>query len=46
MKVQVTIAPTETRVIEVEGADYAAARAQADAQVPEGWRILQVIPER
>lgn len=46
MKVQVTIAPSETRVLEVEGADYEAAKAAALAQLPEGWRILQYVPER
>ncbi|MGO2658392.1 hypothetical protein [Mycetocola reblochoni] len=46
MKVEVTIAPVEIRVIEVEGADYESAKAAAEAQIPEGWRVLQYLPER
>ncbi len=32
----------ETVVIEADGADEAAARAAARAQVPEGWRTVSV----
>jgi len=32
----------ESKVIEVEAADYETAKAAAMAQVPEGWRALSI----
>lgn len=43
MKLTATIRPTETRIITAEAGDYAAAKAQIEAQVPEGWLILQIL---
>lgn len=42
MEVIAHIRPTEVREIEAEGEDYAAARAAAIAQIPEGWQLLSV----
>ena len=43
LKLTATIRPTETRTITVEAEDYATAKAQIEAQVPEGWLILQIL---
>lgn len=43
LKLTATIRPTETRTITVEAEDYAAAKAQIEGQVPEGWIILQIL---
>ena len=46
MKVIVTIRQAETRRVEAEGPDYYAARAAADAKVPNGWEVLAYRAER
>jgi hypothetical protein len=46
MKVIVTIRQAETRRLEGQRPDYAAARDDARAQVPEGWEILAYRVER
>lgn len=43
LKLTATIRPTETRTITVEADDYPTAKAQIEAQVPEGWIILQIL---
>lgn len=43
MKLTATIRPTETRTLQAEAGDYETAKAQIEAQVPEGWQILQVL---
>ena len=43
MKITATIRPTETRTLTVEAADYETGKAQIEAQVPEGWQILQIL---
>lgn len=43
LKLTATIRPTETRTIAVEAEDYASAKAHIEAQVPEGWIILQIL---
>jgi len=43
MKITATIRPTETRSITVEADDYETGKAQLEAQVPEGWQILQIL---
>lgn len=42
--VQITgiIRPTETREITVDAPDYQEARAKIEAQIPEGWQLLQI----
>jgi hypothetical protein len=46
MKVIVTIRQAGTRRVEAEGPDYAAARAAADAKIPEGWEVLAYRAEK
>jgi hypothetical protein len=46
MKVIVTIRQAETRRLEGEGPDYAAARHAARGQVPEGWEIIAYRADR
>ncbi|WP_022882531.1 hypothetical protein [Gryllotalpicola ginsengisoli] len=41
-KLEAEARSTLTRELEAEGADYAAARAAFDAQIPEGWIPLMV----
>jgi hypothetical protein len=43
VKVVGIIQPVETKELSAEGESYADARAAIEAQVPEGWRLLQVI---
>jgi hypothetical protein len=43
MKLTATIRPTETRIIAVEADDYETGKARLEAQVPEGWQILQIL---
>jgi hypothetical protein len=43
MKLTATIRPTKTRTLQTEAGDYETARAQIEAQVPEGWQILQIL---
>jgi hypothetical protein len=40
LKLTAIIRRTETRTIIVEADDYATAKAQTEAQIPEGWQIL------
>jgi hypothetical protein len=42
VKVVGIIQPVETKELSAEGESYADARAAIEAQVPEGWRLLQV----
>lgn len=46
VKLVATICPTETRTIEAEAEDYDSAKALIQAQVPEGWQILQILTQR
>ena len=46
VKVKGIMRPIETRELEAEGEDYAAAREALEAQVPEGWLLLQVMTDR
>ncbi|ABM10460.1 MULTISPECIES: hypothetical protein [Paenarthrobacter] len=46
VKVKGVIRPMETRELEAEGEDYAAAREALLAQVPEGWQVLSVMTAR
>lgn len=46
MKVKGLIRPIETRELQAEGENYAAAREALEAQVPEGWLLLSVITDR
>jgi hypothetical protein len=46
MKVTAVIRPTETSTVTGEGSDYAAARADAEAKVPEGYQVLSFSTER
>jgi hypothetical protein len=41
-----TIQPVEKRQIHAEGADYEAARAALDAEVPEGWQLISISTDR
>jgi hypothetical protein len=43
MKITATIRPTETRTITVEAEDYETGKTELEAQVPEGWQILQIL---
>jgi hypothetical protein len=43
VKVQGIVRPTETREITVEAENYEAARAELEAQVPEGWQLLSLL---
>jgi hypothetical protein len=43
MKLTASIRPTETRTLQAEAGDYETAKAQIEVQVPEGWRILQIL---
>jgi hypothetical protein len=43
MNLTAIIRRTETRTLQAEGGDYETAKAQIEAQVPEGWQILQVL---
>jgi hypothetical protein len=42
VKVVGIIQPVETRELSAEGESYVDAKAAIEAQVPEGWRLLQV----
>lgn len=46
MKVIVTIRQEETRRVEAEGRDYPAARAAAEAKIPEGWEVIAYRAEK
>lgn len=46
MKVTAVIRTTATQEVTGEGADYDAARAAVDAQVPEGFQVLSYSVER
>jgi hypothetical protein len=46
VKVKGIMRPIETKELEAEGEDYAAARKALEAQVPEGWQLLQVMTDR
>jgi hypothetical protein len=43
VKVIGKIQPVEIKDIEAEGVDYAEAKAALEQQVPEGWRLIQVL---
>ncbi|MFT4471262.1 hypothetical protein ACMX2H_15270 [Arthrobacter sulfonylureivorans] len=43
VKVVGIIQPVETKELSAEGESYADARAALEAQVPEGWRLLQIL---
>jgi hypothetical protein len=43
LKLTATIRPTETKTITVEADDYETAKAQLEAQIPEGWQTLQIL---
>jgi len=43
VKVVGKIQPVEIRELEAEGEDFAAAKAALESQVPEGWRLIQVL---
>lgn len=43
MNLTAIIRPPETRTIRAEAGDYETARAQIEAQVPEGWQILRIL---
>jgi hypothetical protein len=42
VKVVGIIQPVETKELSAEGDTYAEAKAAIEAQVPEGWRLLQI----
>ena len=46
MKVTAVIRTTETSTVVGEGPNYDAARAAADALVPEGYQVLSYAQER
>lgn len=46
VKLSGTIRPTQTEKISAEGESYEEAKAALEAQVPEGWQLLQVLTER
>jgi hypothetical protein len=41
MKLTAILRPTEPR--QTEAGDYETAKSQIEAQVPEGWQILQIL---
>jgi hypothetical protein len=45
VKVVGIIQPVETKELSAEGESYADARAALEAQVPEGWRLLQIMTQ-
>lgn len=46
VKLRGTIRPVETQELSAEGDSYDEARQALQAQVPEGWELLQVLVER
>ena len=46
VKLSGTMRPIQTETINAEGDSYESARAALEAQVPEGWQLLQVLTER
>lgn len=46
VKLRGTIRTVETKQLSAEADSYDEARAALDAQVPEGWELLQVLVER
>lgn len=46
VKLRGTIRPVETQEVSAEGDSYEEARQALQAQVPEGWELLQVLVER
>ncbi|MGO3886324.1 MAG: hypothetical protein ACTJHU_08505 [Mycetocola sp.] len=45
MKLTVVLGRTDTQSFEVEGDDLDEVRAKAEAQVPEGWTLTQLLAQ-
>ncbi|WP_199921763.1 hypothetical protein [Psychromicrobium lacuslunae] len=42
MRIEALIRPTETRALEAEADDYETALSAVEAQVPDGWQMIQI----
>lgn len=42
MQITGIIRPSDTREITVEAADYQDGRTKLEAQIPEGWQLIQI----